>query len=282
MNWLADNAEDQQIGVVVMAFSIDSDAGVAAGHQRPLGAGRRDRRRERQPADRGRPGGAGQVRRAGTGRGRRPARSIPPATPTTSSPSPPPRPGCPSRRTRCRTRPASRCAAAAIDAAVPTYGAVTLAPNGATCLVDQIATSWAAGVAGRRGRAGAVGVPPTRTPPRSRHGCIATASGSSVRPNTATGHGVLQPVEAVTRDLAPTKDGDVDDMPRADMAQPRVTAPVAGARPPGRHPRRRPLVGPVRRRRTRRRAAAPTAAPSPVELDSCNVIRSGRSDDRTV
>ncbi len=54
----------------------------------------------------------------------------------------------------------------------------------------------------------------------------ASASGSATSPHTTTGHGVLQPVEALTQQLAPTKRGEIDDMPREDAAQPRVTAPV--------------------------------------------------------
>ena len=37
---------------------------------------------------------------------------------------------------------------AKLDAAVPTYGAVTLAINGGSCVLNEVATSWAAGIAG--------------------------------------------------------------------------------------------------------------------------------------
>lgn len=113
-----------------------------------------------------------------------------------------------------------------IDAAVPTYGAVTLATNGSTCVLFDVATSWAAGIAG-----GVVALLRSAYPhdnaAQIEARLTASASGSAARPNPATGHGVLQPVEALTRELAPTRGGAVDDMPREEIAQPRVTAPVA-------------------------------------------------------
>lgn len=112
-----------------------------------------------------------------------------------------------------------------IDVAVPTYGAITLATNGSTCILYDVATSWAAGIAG-----GVVAMVRSAYPDENaaqiEARLIATASASSVRPNTATGHGVLQPVEALTRELAPTRTGEVDDLPRENVSQPPVTAPV--------------------------------------------------------
>ena len=117
-----------------------------------------------------------------------------------------------------------------IDAAVPTWGAVTLAVNGSTCVLYDVATSWAAGIAG-----GVVALVrsayPNENADQIEARLIASASGSAVRVNTATGHGVLQPLEALTRQLAPTRDGDIDDMPRENTPQPRVTAPVAETDP---------------------------------------------------
>lgn len=113
-----------------------------------------------------------------------------------------------------------------IDAAVPTFGAVTLATNGSTCVLYDVATSWAAGIAG-----GVVALLRSAYPDDNaaqiEARLIASASGSATRVNTATGHGVLQPVEALTQEHAPTRNGRVDDMPREASAHPRVTAPVA-------------------------------------------------------
>ena len=117
-----------------------------------------------------------------------------------------------------------------IDAAVPTFGAVTLASNGSTCVVEGIATSWAAGVAG-----GVVALVRSAYPQENADQIEArlkaSASGSATTPNTTTGHGVLQPVEALTQQLDPTRDGVVDDMPSVDVPQPRITAPAAEINP---------------------------------------------------
>ena len=113
-----------------------------------------------------------------------------------------------------------------IDAAVPTYQAVTLATNGSTCVLFDVATSWAAGIAG-----GVVALLrsayPRENAAQIEARLVASASGSTTLANTATGHGVLQPVEALTQEHAPTRDGVVDDMPREVAPQSRVTAPVA-------------------------------------------------------
>lgn len=117
-----------------------------------------------------------------------------------------------------------------IDAAVPTYGAVTLATNGSTCVLFDVATSWAAGIAG--GVAALLrSAYPNDNAAQIEARLTASASGSATRANPAIGHGVLQPVEALTRELAPTRAGRVGDMPREEAAQPRVTAPVAGPDP---------------------------------------------------
>lgn len=117
-----------------------------------------------------------------------------------------------------------------IDAAVPTFGAVTLATNGSTCVLYDVATSWAAGVAG-----GVVALVrsayPAENAAQIEARLIASASGSATRVNTATGHGVLQPVEALTQEHAPTRGGVIDDMPRDETTQPRVTAPVGETDP---------------------------------------------------
>ncbi|HEX6151205.1 S8/S53 family peptidase [Nocardioides sp.] len=121
-----------------------------------------------------------------------------------------------------------------VDVAVPSYGAVTLAPNGATCAIDPISSVAATGIA-----AGVVALVRSAYPDENAAQIVArltaTASGVSSAPTTATGAGVLQPVEALTRKLDPDESGAVDDMPRAETAATRVTAPtpqpdpVAGA-----------------------------------------------------
>ena len=111
-----------------------------------------------------------------------------------------------------------------IDVAVPTYGAVTLAPNGATCAIDPIGSAPAAGIA-----AGVVALLRSAYPDDNARQIIArltaSASGSLAAPTTATGFGVLQPVEALTQELAPDEAGTVDDMPRERQEPVRVTAP---------------------------------------------------------
>lgn len=111
-----------------------------------------------------------------------------------------------------------------IDVAVPTYGAVTLAPNGATCAIDRIGSAPAAGIA-----AGVVALLRSAHPDDNARQIVArltaSASGSLAAPTTATGFGVLQPVEALTQELAPDEAGTVDDMPRERQEPVRVTAP---------------------------------------------------------
>ena len=111
-----------------------------------------------------------------------------------------------------------------IDVAVPTYGAVTLAPNGATCAIDPIGSAPAAGIA-----AGVVALLRSAYPDDNARQIVArltaSASGSLAAPTTATGFGVLQPVEALTQELAPDDAGTVDDMAREPQESVRVTAP---------------------------------------------------------
>jgi membrane-anchored mycosin MYCP len=111
-----------------------------------------------------------------------------------------------------------------VDVAVPTYGAVTLAPNGATCAIDPIGSAPAAGIA-----AGVVALLRSAYPDENAAQIVArltaSASGSLAAPTTATGVGVLQPVEALTQELAPDTAGEVDDMPRERQEPVRVTAP---------------------------------------------------------
>lgn len=112
----------------------------------------------------------------------------------------------------------------ATDAAVPVWGAISVAANGSTCRLSTVATSWAAGLGG--GVAALLrSAYPDETAAQIEARMRATANGSLSSPTTATGAGVLQPVEALTRALEPSKQGDVDDMPRQEQPRTRVTAP---------------------------------------------------------
>ncbi|MGH3348009.1 MAG: S8 family serine peptidase [Nocardioides sp.] len=111
-----------------------------------------------------------------------------------------------------------------VDVAVPSYGAVTLAPNGATCAIDPISSVAATGIA-----AGIVALVRSAYPDENARQIVArltsSASGVSVAPTTATGAGVLQPVEALTQKLDPDRSGAVDDMAREEQEPVRITAP---------------------------------------------------------
>lgn len=112
----------------------------------------------------------------------------------------------------------------ATDVAAPTYGGVSLAVNGSTCLLDDVATSWAAAEV-----SGVVALLRYRYEDDSAKQIVArltqTASGSPEDENVLTGAGVVQPLEALTRPLTPDDDGDLDrDRPEAGAVPP-ATAP---------------------------------------------------------
>ena len=121
------------------------------------------------------------------------------------------------------------------DVAVPTAGAISYGLNGAPCVLTAPATSWAAGLA-----AGVAAAVWSRYPDETAAQVVArivgTASGVPEPRNRLTGAGVVQPLEAVTRPLAPGRDGT---MPRTAPERPRVakaqppeepTDPLAGVR----------------------------------------------------
>lgn len=122
-----------------------------------------------------------------------------------------------------------------IDVAAPTYGAVSLGMNGSTCLLYDVATSWAAAEV-----SGVVALLRAQFPDDSADQVVArlteTASGAVDDRNVLVGAGVVQPTEALTRTLTPSRKGDVErpqveenDLPPA--AAPRAEAdPLAGAR----------------------------------------------------
>ncbi|MFC6285559.1 S8 family serine peptidase [Nocardioides sp. GCM10027113] len=123
----------------------------------------------------------------------------------------------------------------AVDVAAPTYGAVSLGVNGSTCVLRDVATSWAAAEV-----AGLVALLRARYDDESAEQVVArlvrTASGSPDDTNLLTGAGTVQPVEALTRPLTPDRTGRLGvapvrprDIPAAE-APPRVVDPAAAAR----------------------------------------------------
>lgn len=113
-----------------------------------------------------------------------------------------------------------------LDVAVPTHGAVSIGVNGRACLVEGVATSWAAGIAA--GVAALVrSAFPDETAAQVRARLVATATGSPEAPTRATGAGVLQPTEALNRLLAPRRDGTITPLAREDGGRQRTAAPPA-------------------------------------------------------
>ncbi|MCR1783494.1 S8 family serine peptidase [Nocardioides carbamazepini] len=89
----------------------------------------------------------------------------------------------------------------AIDLAAPGYGAVSKALNGGWCVVDGASTSWAA--AQVAGVAALVwSAHPDEDADQLRTRLEQTASGNGGPSSPITGYGVVQPVEAIQRDIA--------------------------------------------------------------------------------
>lgn len=229
LDWLVANAEDQEIGVVVMALSIPGSGALKRAIARlsaqdvviVVGSGNR-------PTEQGQTGFVdfGELKPGEDAAGKIfPAAYADDVFAVTATAT-----GQPVEDGAVADASASVLLSSDIDAAVPTYGAVTLAANGSTCVLFEVATSWAAGIAG-----GVVALLRSAYPDENaaqiEARLSASASGSATRVNTATGHGVLQPVEALTQEHAPTREGVIDDMPREATSQPRVTAPVAQTDP---------------------------------------------------
>lgn len=112
----------------------------------------------------------------------------------------------------------------AIDVAAPTYGAVSFAINGGTCVLNEIATSWAAAEV-----SGLAALLWSRFPEESDEQImarlVATADGTLAQPTPLRGAGVVQPVEALTRPLAPDRSGDLGSSTPVDAEVPRAQAP---------------------------------------------------------
>lgn len=109
------------------------------------------------------------------------------------------------------------------DVAAPTFGLVSLAVTGDYCVIDEIATSWSAAVV-----SGVVSLLRSAYPKDTAAQIVArlveTANGTAGTRTRLTGHGVIQPLEALTRPLAPASDGTLA-YAAADTDQPRATAP---------------------------------------------------------
>ena len=112
----------------------------------------------------------------------------------------------------------------ATDVAVPTSGGVSLALNGASCVLPDVATSWAAAEV-----SGVVTLLWSQYPHDTAAQIVArllnTADGTVDDPTPLQGAGVVQPVEALTRALHPDRHGAV---PLAEPDQgrtPRASAP---------------------------------------------------------
>ncbi len=223
LRWLVDNAGAEGIGVVVMAFDVEDSRELEravrdlVARDVVIVASTGDR-----PAD-GQPGF--EELGGGPAPGEDVARTIHPAgydgvLGVTSTAQ-----GVPSNGGGGADAAASVLLSSDVDVAVPTYGAVTLAPNGATCAIDPISSVAATGIA-----AGVVALVRSAFPDENAAQVLArittTATGVSGAPTTATGAGVLQPVEALTQKLDPDEAGGVDDMPREEPEPERITAPA--------------------------------------------------------
>ncbi len=115
----------------------------------------------------------------------------------------------------------------ATDVAAPTLGAVSVALNGGTCILAEVATSWSAAEV-----SGVVALLRTRFPDDTAEQVIArlrsTASATPGTANPMVGAGIVQPVEALTRPLHPTRSGE---LVRADPEPSRFSTAQAPSRP---------------------------------------------------
>lgn len=113
------------------------------------------------------------------------------------------------------------------DVAAPTVGAVTAYPNDSTCVLGDVATSWSTAMVS--GLAAMVfDAFPKYTPQQTARRIMETANGTTDDRSTFTGFGVIQPVEALTRDLDISKDGKL----KSAEPQPEETGRAAAPEPP--------------------------------------------------
>lgn len=112
----------------------------------------------------------------------------------------------------------------ATDLAAPTYNGVSLGMNGSTCLLQDVATSWAAAQV-----SGVAALLRAAYPRESADQIIArlteTASGSTEDRHVLVGAGVVQPLEALTRPMTPSRRGNLDRWPEQKSTIPAATAP---------------------------------------------------------
>ena len=136
----------------------------------------------------------------------------------------------------------------ATDVAAPTYGGVSVAVNGSTCVLHDVATSWAAAEV-----SGVVALLRDRYPDDSAAQIVArltqTASGSPEDENVLTGAGVVQPAGGADPPAHAGRPGRPGPTASAGQHHPTRDRTRAARRRPGRRARGRRLVGPPRRRR---------------------------------
>ena len=114
----------------------------------------------------------------------------------------------------------------ATTVAAPTFGARTYGLDGRRCAVGSVATSWAAAEV-----SGVLALLAQRFPRDTGEQLVArlvnTANGTPDDPTPLTGAGVVQPVEALTRPLAPDQRGDLG----RTVSTARDTAPAVAPEP---------------------------------------------------
>ncbi len=113
----------------------------------------------------------------------------------------------------------------ATDVAAPTADAVSVAVDGrSTCLLPDVSTAWAAAEV-----SGIVALLRWRYPGESAQQIVgrlqSTATGSPRSANVLTGHGVVQPLEALRRPLQPDRAGKTGDTRVAQLDKERAEAP---------------------------------------------------------
>lgn len=114
----------------------------------------------------------------------------------------------------------------ATTVAAPTFGARTYGLDGRQCAVGSVATSWAAAEV-----SGVLALLAQRFPDDTDEQLVArlvsTANGTPDDPTPLTGAGVVQPVQALTRPLAPDRGGDLG----RTVSTARDTAPAVAPAP---------------------------------------------------
>jgi membrane-anchored mycosin MYCP len=109
--------------------------------------------------------------------------------------------------------------------AVPTYDAVSYGLDGRACVLEPAATSWAAAEV-----SGVLALIAEMYPEDDARQLIArlveTANGTPDDPTPLTGAGVVQPYEALTRPLDPSRSGRIEREPAAEPASAPAAAPA--------------------------------------------------------